>query len=219
MQIGFVEENDLLRGTLSFYLQSNLMKISITCFKQLREIKNHDSFYQLDILIIDIQDDHDFTLINDIKRYKSDLKIILLSPAERLIENYLYAQKKSLSAFVSKESHPEALIQTILSIRNGDHNKFIISKKLQEQIEQKMKKNDRLLSRKECAILDLIGEGKTTKEISAILNLSARTIETHRHRMIERFGTNNIIPVILYAIKKKLLNIHLKKEQLVLYPN
>ncbi|MGE0826520.1 MAG: response regulator [Candidatus Binatia bacterium] len=49
-------------------------------------------------------------------------------------------------------------------------------------------------------ILQLIAEGKTTKEIAAALNLSENTIETHRRHLMERLNVHDVAGLVRYAI-------------------
>lgn len=47
------------------------------------------------------------------------------------------------------------------------------------------------LTRREREVMSLLGEGKTSKEIARVLDLSFRTVEVHRGRLMRKFGVNN----------------------------
>jgi PAS domain S-box-containing protein len=47
------------------------------------------------------------------------------------------------------------------------------------------------LTRREREVFSLLGEGKTSKEIARILQLSYRTVEVHRAKLLKKFGVNN----------------------------
>ncbi len=47
------------------------------------------------------------------------------------------------------------------------------------------------LTRREREVFSLLGEGKTSKEIARILELSYRTVEVHRGRLLKKFGVSN----------------------------
>ena len=47
------------------------------------------------------------------------------------------------------------------------------------------------LTRREREVFTLLGEGKTSKEIARILELSYRTVEVHRARLLKKFGVSN----------------------------
>jgi DNA-binding NarL/FixJ family response regulator len=50
-------------------------------------------------------------------------------------------------------------------------------------------------------ILQLIAEGRTTKEIAALLHLSENTIETHRRNLMERLNIHEMAGLVRYAIR------------------
>jgi len=54
-------------------------------------------------------------------------------------------------------------------------------------------------------ILQLIAAGKSAKEIAAVLNLSARTVEDHKYRLMEQLGIENSAELIHFAIKHGLV--------------
>ena len=54
-------------------------------------------------------------------------------------------------------------------------------------------------------ILQLIASGKSAKEIAAVLNLSARTVEDHKYRLMEQLGIENSAELIHFAIKHGLV--------------
>ena len=57
-------------------------------------------------------------------------------------------------------------------------------------------------------ILQLIMEGATTKEIAAQLGLSPKTVEAHRAQILERLKIRDIPNLVLYAIRKGILDPH-----------
>ncbi len=62
----------------------------------------------------------------------------------------------------------------------------------------------RQLSGREREVLQLIAEGQSTKEIAAQLQLSAKTIETHRRQIMEKLGIYNVAGLIKYAVREGL---------------
>jgi DNA-binding NarL/FixJ family response regulator len=61
------------------------------------------------------------------------------------------------------------------------------------------------LSARERQVLQLIAEGKTTKEIAALIHVSAKTVETHRARLMQKLGIHEIAGLVRYAIRKGLV--------------
>lgn len=50
-------------------------------------------------------------------------------------------------------------------------------------------------------VLQLLAEGKSAKEIAAILNISARTVEFHKYRMMEDLGIKTVAELVRFAVK------------------
>ena len=59
-----------------------------------------------------------------------------------------------------------------------------------------------LLSEREREIFQLIAEGKTNKEIAALLFLSPSTVDTHRSRIMEKLDVHSAAEIVLYAVRK-----------------
>jgi len=55
-------------------------------------------------------------------------------------------------------------------------------------------------------ILQLIAEGKSTKEIAQALDLSVKTVETHRMRIMERLGIRDVAGLVRFAIRAGLVS-------------
>jgi len=58
-----------------------------------------------------------------------------------------------------------------------------------------------LISTRERQVLQLIGEGKSSKGIAALLGLSIKTVESHRERIMRKLGVHEIASLVRYAIR------------------
>jgi DNA-binding NarL/FixJ family response regulator len=63
------------------------------------------------------------------------------------------------------------------------------------------------LSPRQREILQLIAEGRTTKEIAFLLNVSAKTVETHRSQLMERLDIHDVAGLVRYAIRQGLVSV------------
>jgi DNA-binding NarL/FixJ family response regulator len=63
------------------------------------------------------------------------------------------------------------------------------------------------LSMRENEILCLVVDGKTSAEIGKSLNLSPKTVESYRSRMMQKLGVSDITELIKYAIKNGLISV------------
>jgi DNA-binding NarL/FixJ family response regulator len=58
------------------------------------------------------------------------------------------------------------------------------------------------LSSREREVLQLIAEGKNTKEVAFTLNISPKTIETHRRQIMRKLKLTNVPELTKYAIRE-----------------
>lgn len=63
------------------------------------------------------------------------------------------------------------------------------------------------LTAKEREVLQLVAEGKTTKEIAARLFITVKTVETHRQNIMNRLGIRSIAQLTKYAIRQGLTSL------------
>ena len=54
-------------------------------------------------------------------------------------------------------------------------------------------------------VLQLIAEGRSTKEIAFALSLSVKTVETHRAALMERLGIRDVAGLVVFAVRNKLI--------------
>lgn len=68
--------------------------------------------------------------------------------------------------------------------------------------------SDRKVSRltpRQKEIVQLLGEGKTTKEVAAVLGLSIKTAETHRANIMRRLNCHSVTELVRYAARNRLV--------------
>lgn len=70
--------------------------------------------------------------------------------------------------------------------------------------EQKAPRNSSVLTARQREIIQLIAEGKSTREISCALCLSIKTVETHRRQIMEKLGIYSIAELTKYALSEGL---------------
>jgi DNA-binding NarL/FixJ family response regulator len=55
-------------------------------------------------------------------------------------------------------------------------------------------------------VLQLLAEGKSNKEVAALLNLSLSTVETHRGRIMKKLNLHSAPELVLYAVRKGVIS-------------
>ncbi|HKD08464.1 MAG TPA: response regulator transcription factor [Bryobacteraceae bacterium] len=113
------------------------------------------------------------------------------------------------SAFLLKESVGEELEQAISEILLGRAylTPLIAKDMISVLIEAKEAPRDESrLTPRQREVLQLIAEGKTLKEVAGILDISARTVETHKYEMMQALGAKTNAELIQHAIRLHLVN-------------
>jgi DNA-binding CsgD family transcriptional regulator len=62
----------------------------------------------------------------------------------------------------------------------------------------------RLLTDRERQVVQLVAEGKTTKEIATVLCIGAKTADSHRTRAMKKLGIHDVAGLVRYAIREGL---------------
>lgn len=136
-------------------------------------------------------------------------KIIALTMhnSEELIVQLL---NKGTNGFLLKDFDAEKVVDAIYAVlENGYYFNDHISKDMLHHMMKKKKLKPRFgaasLSDKELQIIRLICQEKTNREMSEILNLSPRTVEGARAKIISKINVKNTAGIVLYAIKNNII--------------
>jgi DNA-binding NarL/FixJ family response regulator len=63
------------------------------------------------------------------------------------------------------------------------------------------------LTAREREVTQLLAEGKSSKEVAVLLNLSTKTVETHRSNIMRKLNLHSIRDLVVYAIKNNIIQI------------
>ncbi len=145
-------------------------------------------------------------ILRELKAEKPELKVIVLSmyPEEQYAIRSL---RDGASAYLTKASPPEELIQAIQIVATG--KRYItpsIADRLASYIEEDSQRPPHeALSDREMQVLVLIGSGKQASEIAGELNLSIKTVSTYRSRILMKMGMETNAHLIRYALQHGLV--------------
>lgn len=79
--------------------------------------------------------------------------------------------------------------------------------RLAEDAPTRPAKRSRALTPREREVLQLIAEGKSTKQVASGLHVSVKTVETHRRQMMDKLGVFNIAGLIKFAVREGLTDL------------
>jgi two-component system invasion response regulator UvrY len=160
-----------------------------------------------DVVILDLSlpDRSGFQVLSELKRDYPGLPVIVLSMHGE-DEYALRALRNGASGYVTKESAPEELIAAIQKVTRGGR---YMTPSLAEKIAFAMaspptQAPHHVLSEREMEVLQLIGAGKSLKEIAAMLSLSVKSVGTYRARVLEKMTMTTNADLIRYVVEHNL---------------
>ena len=128
-------------------------------------------------------------------------------------ESYvLRSLKAGAQAYLLKDSAESDLISAIYAVTSG--KSFFspgVRKILKEDYVYQLARlgaedSYELLTPREREVLQLAAEGKSNKEIAALLNLSLYTVETHRTHVLQKLNLHSVPELVLYAVRKGIIS-------------
>lgn len=141
-----------------------------------------------------------------IRRDSPKTKVIVLSMHAN--EEYVaQALKAGASGYLLKDAATTELEMALKAVAQGQ---FYLSPSISRQVVDSYLHGGPtgldLLSPRQREILQLIAEGKSTREIAESLHLSVKTIETHRAQLMDRLDIHDTAGLVRYALRKGLIS-------------
>lgn len=137
-----------------------------------------------------------------------DLKVICLSMHHDM-KNLIRMLRAGAKAYISKGSASRELIRAIRSVTNGNY--FLCPELTTTMIElflhsipEDVFTSAPILSPREREVLGFLAEGANTKEIAYQLNLSPKTVDAHRHKIMRKLRVDSIAELVKYALREGL---------------
>jgi DNA-binding NarL/FixJ family response regulator len=168
--------------------------------------------HQPDVVIMDIS-------MKELNGIEATARIVAEVPAARVLILSMHAAEEFLrgaikagaSGYLVKDSIPMELGLALEALMRGE---VYLSSRVSRQFvglvagtaADSQSSLDSLTGRQR-EVLQLIAEGKNTKQIAAILEVSAKTVEAHRAAVMARLGIRDIAGLVMYAARNNLITI------------
>ncbi len=115
------------------------------------------------------------------------------------------------SGFVAKTRTVTCLGQAVLAVLSGreflcEDSQAALRRAGQHGGQTHEMPGPAVLSNREREVLRWLACGENTKHIAVLLQISPKTVETHRQHLMRKLGTNNIPTLVRYAIRHDLMN-------------
>ena len=152
----------------------------------------------------------------EIRRWDAGVRTILLTMhADR--RYVIHALKAGARAYVLKTQAAEDLLGAIPVVRKGQVylSPGIAGVVVDGYREGDLNTNSDPLSPREREILQLVAEGRTSKEIARLLQISPKTAESHRYSIMKKLGIHDVAGLVRYAIGRGMLHVETFRNEAV----
>jgi DNA-binding NarL/FixJ family response regulator len=169
--------------------------------------------YEPDVVVMDVSmpDMNGLEATAQIVRARPDIKVLVLSmhDSEQVIRQVLASGARG---YILKSDAGRDLVTAVESLTEGRPfftpkvSELLLSGYLRQADGGRPETGNEAspLTVREREILQLLADGRSNKEIAGDLNISARTVETHRRNLMSKLNLHSIADVVRYAVKNRM---------------
>lgn len=174
-----------------------------------REAIEKASELQPDVAVLDIG----MPLLNGVEATRqirkaspqTEILILTMHDSEHMIQGVLDA---GAHGYILKDDADRNLLAAVDSLRR--HKPYLSSRvsvaaAAAQPTSSSTERPARRLTPREREIVQLLAEGKTNKEIATYLNISVKTVETHRANIMLKMNFHSVTELVRYAVKNKII--------------
>ena len=122
------------------------------------------------------------------------------------------ALRNGAAAYLLKDAAPMELDQALKAVLRGEiYLSPAVSKGVMSDYVQRLRGDapmPELLTPRQREILKLIAEGKSTKEIARILDISIKTVDTHRSQLMKQLDVHEVASLVRHAMRMGLVSVN-----------
>jgi DNA-binding NarL/FixJ family response regulator len=214
IKLGIVDDHKIFRNGLKATLED--------CgdFELVLEASNGKELIGLltdktpDVILMDIKmpEMDGIQTATHVHQHFKDIKILALSMFNE--DKYIVDMMKAgASGYLLKNAEPEEIIEAVSTVYNkgfyfNEHLSITLIKQLVGNDQPDNIPNNRTdLNEREIEVLKLVCQECSNQEIADKIFLSVRTVEGYRARLFEKTGSKNLVGLVIYAIKRGIINV------------
>ncbi|MDA0687948.1 MAG: response regulator transcription factor [Proteobacteria bacterium] len=201
MKIAIVDDHEIFRLGLKVLLTTLEEIDSVVEFASGLELLESRASLLLDLVVIDFSmpDCTGLEIIQRLSEAGDPVKVILLtaSASSAILKE---ARSLGVNGLVAKRGSGE---EVLLAVRAVAEDQNFISPEFESLLAQCTVLDT--LTKREMQVLKAILEGNSTREVSALLNVSFKTVDTHRTRLMQKLGVHNLTELMEMARENGLL--------------
>lgn len=146
-------------------------------------------------------------VLRELRRHSLPIRVILLSMYDNK-EYVLEAVQSGADGYLIKDAAVNELALALAAVQRGDtYLSASVSRKLADAFAGRNEPQaGPSLTPRQLDVLRLLARGSSNKEIARELDLSVKTVETHRALLMERLGIRDLAGLVRYAIRNGLIS-------------
>jgi DNA-binding NarL/FixJ family response regulator len=146
-------------------------------------------------------------------------RLLKLAPSLRVVILSMYADESYVvralaagaKAYLLKEATEDDLVRAVRAVAAGKSffspavSRVLLEDYVRQLKQRGMEDSYHLLTDREREVLQLLAEGRSNKEVAAVLGVGLSTVETHRANLMQKLGLRNTAEIVLYAVRKRVI--------------
>jgi two-component system response regulator NreC len=168
-----------------------------------QEVLHHVKALEPDIVVMDITMPifNGLNAARELTQSFPETRTILLTQHDE--DQYVSeALEAGVKGYVLKSQVASDLLQAIQQVSRGQvYLSPGVSRAVMDAYRYKSKKSGDRLTLRERQVLQLIAEGKSTKDIASLLGIGVKTAESHRTRLMQKLDIHETASLVLYAVR------------------
>jgi DNA-binding NarL/FixJ family response regulator len=201
INILIVEDHQVVRTGIKYMVQNNpYYNVTMDESETGTDAVKRASVFHYDIILLDIELPglNGFEVLDKIGKNRKDTKIIMLTMYNDLL-TIKKALKKGANGYILKNLLEEEIFLGFKTVLDG--KTYLCNEVAQTLLTEKAEIRPDNLTAREIQIIQLITKGLTSQDIGAKLELSNRTIDTHRRNIYGKLDIKKSTELIKYAFK------------------
>lgn len=213
-KVAILDDHKIVRdGLRAIILGSDNLQVCLEAGRA-KDLLDNIEEAQPDVLLLDLNlpDTNGNEIIEELLQKLPSLRIMVLSSEynKELIND---AIKRGASGYLNKDTSADELINAIDLLLKGEPyfgrnlSHIIYSSYKEQLLNPNADEDKKMASEREIEIIEYLSKGLSTKEIAETMCISARTVESHKKNLMEKFDVKNTLELVCFAIKKNIIQL------------
>ena len=206
IRIVLADDHVLVRQGLKSLLEREKFQVVAEASDGQEVIRLAETFHpDIAVMYISMPTLNGIDAARELARSSPKTKTILLTQHEE--EQYIHeALQAGVRGYVLKSQVASDLVHAIQQVsRGGFYLSPGVSQAVVEAYRSRSERPSDPLSGRERQVLQLIAEGKSTKDVASLLGISVKTAESHRSRLMQKLEIDETASLVRYAVRRGLV--------------